>query len=81
MDDRDLNPFDFHDRIIQTNYSLTECGKGFNLSHSKKSNSQIISESIFDKYTYNRLKNHRKMQADYFKKLDSTETLKFKMYP
>lgn len=81
IDDKKINPYDFHDRIIQTNYSLTECGKGFNLSRSKKSNSQISSESIFEKYTYDRLKSHRKMQADYIKKLNSMESLKFKMYP
>ena len=75
------NPFDFHDRIIQTNFSLTECGKGFNLSQSKPSNSQIISETIFDKYTYNRLKNHRSMQLKYIVKLKKLDTLKFKMYP
>jgi len=63
------NPFDFHDRIIQTNFSLTECGKGFNLSQSKPSNSQIISETIFDKYTYDRLNRHRAMQSQYIEKL------------
>ncbi|MFD1315224.1 hypothetical protein [Namhaeicola litoreus] len=75
------NPFDFHDRIIQTNFSLTDCGKGFNLSQSKPSNSQIISESIFDRYTYNRLNNHRKMQRAYINKLKNLDSLKFKMYP
>ena len=75
------NPFDFHDRIIQTNFSLTECGKGFNLSKSKPSNSQIISETIFDKYTYDRLKNHCRMQKEYIKKLKELDTLRFKMYP
>jgi len=75
------NPFDFHDRIIQTNFSLTECGKGFNLSQSKRSNSQITSETIFDIYTYKRLKNHRKMQNEYINKLKKLDTLRFKMYP
>ena len=75
------NPYDFHDRIIQTNFSLTECGKGFNLKQSKPSNSQITSETIFDIYTYKRLKNHCKMQKEYINKLKEMNTLRFKMYP
>jgi hypothetical protein len=49
--------FDFHDRIIMTNVQLVECGKGFNLHPHKESNSNIISNTIFDLYTYKRLKN------------------------
>jgi len=76
-------PFNFvlHDRNIATNFSLIDCGEGFNLVPHKASNSQIISETIFDKYTYNRLKNIRKNQFEYIEKLKRLETLKFKMYP
>lgn len=70
IDHKGRNPYDFHDRIIQTNYSLTECGKGFNLSKTKKSNSEIRSKTIFDIYTYKRLKNHKKMQATFIEKLN-----------
>ena len=76
-------PFDFvlHDRNIATNFSLMDCGEGFNLIPYKASNSQIISETIFDKYTYDRLKNIKKQQIKYIEKLRRLETLKFKMYP
>ena len=76
-------PFDFdlHDRSIATNFSFLECGKGFNLIPYKASNSQIISETIFDKYTYNRLKNINKNQLEYIDKLKKLETSKFKMFP
>jgi len=35
----------------------------------KKSNSQLTVETIFEKHTYNRLRNHKKMHNDYLKKL------------
>ncbi|TXD53585.1 MULTISPECIES: hypothetical protein [unclassified Polaribacter] len=57
--DNELN-FDFHDRIIQTNFSMLESGKGFILEGVNPSNSVIRSETIFKKFTYNRLKNIRK---------------------
>ena len=73
--------FDFHDRIIMTNFSILESGKGFNLIPFKKSNSQIISRTIFDKYTYKRLNNLQLKYSEYLNKLNNLETLKFKMYP
>lgn len=81
LDDPVLNKYDFHDRIIQTNFSLTGCGKGFNLNRSKISNSQIESETIFEKYTYNRLNRHRNMHSDYIEKLKKSEALSYKMCP
>lgn len=75
------NDYDFHDRTILTNFSIIDCGKGFRLEHSKKSNSQIISETIFDKYTYNRLRRNIDMQNSYINKLKSLKTNRFKMYP
>lgn len=81
MDDSELNRYDFHDRIIQTNFSLTECGKGFNLSRSKISNSKIESETIFDKFTYDRLRRHQIMQEEYIERLKTSPKEIFKIYP
>lgn len=75
------NAFDFHDRIILTNFSLLECGKGFNLIPYRKSNSRLISETIFDKDCYKRLNNLRQMQEEYIEDLKKLENNKFKMYP
>jgi len=75
--------FNFHDRIIQTNFSLMDCGKGFDdLKINKISNSQIISETIFDKYTYDRLRRHKSYQTKYINGLiDSKAGKNFKMFP
>ena len=76
-DERD---FDFHDRIIQTNFSMLECGKGFILKGVNPSNSVIRSETIFRKFTYNRLKNIRKRVniciEKQYKKQENYELLK-----
>ena len=69
---------DLHDRVILSNYFMIDSGKGFNLLPFKKSNSQIISESIFSKYTYKRLKNHLKMLDDYCKEINKKESVYFK---
>jgi len=86
--ERNITNFELHDRIVYTNYSILEIGKGFNLSKNISndkllSNSQILCETIFDKYTYIRLKNHFKMLADYFVKLKKFEPSEkpFKYYP
>lgn len=81
-----LSDFEFHDRLVYTNYSILEVGKGFNLSKNfeksgHRSNSQILSETIFDKYTYNRIKNHLKMMSEYLIKLKNFETYDLKYYP
>ena len=77
--DNELN-FDFHDRIIQTNFSMLECGKGFILKGVNPSNSVIRSETIFRKFTYNRLKNIRKRVniciEKQYKKQENYELLK-----
>jgi hypothetical protein len=70
--------YDFHDRLIYLNFMIIDSPKGFNLEPHKKSNSQISAETIFDKYTYNRLRNHLKMHDDYLNKIKSLETLEFK---
>ena len=45
------------------------------------SNSQIISETIFEKYTYNRLNSILRLQNKYIEKLNKLETLEFTQYP
>lgn len=86
--EKDLTKFELHDRIIYTNYSILEIGKGFNLSKNisndkLQSNSQILCETILDKYTYNRLKNHFRLLSYYFKELKDFkhEEKPFKYYP
>jgi|GEM_PF-2752524 len=66
--------FVFHDRVLLTNFQSIDCGVGFNLFADKnggvkKSNSQIISETIFDLYTYKRIKNLRKMHQNYLNRI------------
>lgn len=83
LNDFPLNDYDYkmHDRYLATNFSLLDCGEGFNLIPHKGSDSQIISETIFDIYTYKRLNNLKKMRALYVQRLQGIETSKFKMYP
>ncbi|MDG4945750.1 hypothetical protein NMK71_04930 [Weeksellaceae bacterium KMM 9713] len=57
--------FDFHDRQLCSNFHIIESGKGFNLIPHKVSNSQVISTTIFNLYTYKRLKNLRKIYQAY----------------
>ncbi|WP_431158135.1 hypothetical protein [Winogradskyella poriferorum] len=52
---RDLN---FHDRIVYSNFFMIECPVGFNFDTRKTSNSKITVDSIFDKFSYNRMNNH-----------------------
>ncbi len=79
----DLKPssYDFHDRVVLSNFFSIDSGQGFNLIPHKKSNSQVIVETIFDKYTYKRIKNLMKMHNEYVEKLERLETVKFKMFP
>ena len=60
----------FHDRILYSNFAITESGKGFNLFSRKPENSQIISNSIFEKYTFKRFNNHLKELKKYVGKLE-----------
>ena len=70
--------YNFHDRLIYLNYIIIDSPIGFNLLPYKRSNSQIVIETIFDKYTYNRLRSHLKMHEDYFYKIKKIETSEFK---
>ncbi len=72
--DLPVQGINFHDRLLMTNFQTIDCGVGFNLfpdkkSPAKKSNSQIVSETIFDLYTYKRLKNLKKAHKRYFNKI------------
>ncbi len=70
-----------HDRVMLSNFFMVDCAKGFNLLPHTHSNSQIIVVSIFDKYTYNRLKNHNKIHQDYLNSLKSLKNINFTIYP
>lgn len=73
---------DLHDRNLATNFSLLDSGKGFNLFPYSISNSQLISETIFEKYTYKRLSNIFQLQKQYIDKLKKYgDSTKFKKYP
>lgn len=66
---------DFHDRILYSNYTMTDSGKGFNLYSSKPKNSQIVNASIFEKYTFKRYNTHLKELGRYIYKLENKEHL------
>ena len=73
--------YELHDRVLITNFFSIDSGKGFNLLPGKQSNSQIVVETIFDKYTYKRIKNHKKIYNNYLERLGRRETVKFSIYP
>jgi len=77
--------FDFHDRQIVTNYTIIDSGQGFNLFPWSKSKStgQIISSSIFEKFTYDRLRGILEMTKLYKKKIkiEMPSEYQFKSYP
>lgn len=73
--------FDFHDRTFLSNFFSIDSGKGFNLLPHKNSNSQILVESIFERYTYKRIKNLFKMHNEYLETIERLETFKFKCFP
>lgn len=50
--------FNFHDRILYSNLFYIEIPIGFNFKIKKGSNSIIRVETIFDKFHYDRIKNH-----------------------
>lgn len=58
-----------HDRLLYSNHYIIDCAIGFNFDTRAISNSQIIIESIFEKYTYNRLRNHLRKMDNHFQSL------------
>ena len=81
-DIRDDKCFNLHDRLVYCDYLLIESTQGFNISH-KVSNSQIIIETIFNKYTYKRRNSHLKYLNNFFKSLQENNLYKsrFVIYP
>ncbi len=70
----------FHDRMILSNFQIVESGKGFNLIPHKESNSMITSSTIFDLFTYKRMKNLQRKHQKYYENLrnkDSPYSLNF----
>ncbi|MEM8522292.1 hypothetical protein [Flavobacterium sp. PL12] len=55
-----------HDRLLYSNHYIIDCAIGFNFNPRISSNSQIIIETIFEKYTYNRLRNHLRKTSQHF---------------
>jgi hypothetical protein len=78
-----ISDIDLHDRTVVTNFSILDSGVGFSVVGRKRSNSQMISESIFEKYTYDRLRGLRAYQQKYINKLESDtfQSTKFYKYP
>ena len=78
-----LSEIDLHDRTVCTNFSILECGVGFSVVNRKISNSQMLSASIFEKYTYDRLRRLKSYQQKYIDKLNSNgfQSTKFYKFP
>jgi hypothetical protein len=78
-----ISNIDLHDRTVVTNFSILDSGVGFSLVGRKVSNSQMVSESIFEKYTYDRLRRLKKLQENYINKLNSNsfDSTKFYKFP
>lgn len=64
-----LDSLKSHDRLLYSNHCIIDCAIGFNFNPRLTSNSQIIIETIFEKYTYNRLRNHLKKMDNHFQNL------------
>lgn len=72
-----------HDRFLYTPFTICSIGKGFNIFPLKNSTSKIEQNSIFDKFSYNELKNHNlglKEKYDKLSKVDYRES-ELKIYP
>lgn len=67
-----------HDRLLYSNFYIIDCAIGFNFNSTIKSNSQIIIESIFEKYTYNRIRNHLRAMEKHIHTLETEK--KFNLY-
>lgn len=66
--------YQFHDRVIFSNYQTLDSGIGFGIFRNgrrKKSNSQVISDTIFNLYTYKRIKNLKRAYKDYLDKISA----------
>lgn len=73
--------FRFHDRLIISDFFTIDCGIGFDLWGTKPNNSQIIIESVFDIYTYQRINNLKAEFMHHRKKLRSVKSREILCYP
>ena len=71
--EKSIEKFMLHDRYLYSNYTITESGIGFNLSSKKPTNSQVLSTSIFEYYTYKQINSHLKELKKYVRKLENFE--------
>ncbi len=71
--EKTIEKFSLHDRYIYSNYTITESGIGFNISTKKPNNSQVLSTSIFENYTYKRINSHLNELKKYVQKLEKFE--------
>lgn len=67
-----------HDRLLYSNHYIIDCAIGFNFNPRVVSNSQIIVETIFEKYTYNRLRNHLRAMVKHIHSLETEK--RFNLY-
>lgn len=71
----------FHDRVLFTDFFTIDSGVGFNLSNSRISNSQILVETIFNKYTYKRVSNLKRLCKRHENELKKEKNQLFTIYP
>ncbi|MGM0934606.1 MAG: hypothetical protein ACQEWD_14300 [Bacteroidota bacterium] len=76
-----LKPIVFHDRVLFTDFFTIDSGVGFNLYPSHVSNSQIQVETIFNKYTYKRVNNLKRLSKKHQNELRKEKKRLFTIYP
>jgi hypothetical protein len=69
---REIENMILHDRLLYSNYTISNSGIGFNLKYSKPVNSNLESASIFEKFTYKQQKNHLSELVRYIDKLEKS---------
>jgi hypothetical protein len=72
-----------HDRYIYTPFTIISVGKGFNIFPYERENSKIEQSTIFDKFSYNEMKNHFSGLKEKYEKLKKKEFINtlLKIYP
>jgi hypothetical protein len=69
LEEKHLAELDLHDRLLYSSFFVIEVGKGFNLVGSKRSTSKLETATIFEKFTYDRIRRHSKVLENYANKL------------
>ncbi len=80
INNQKMNDVHLHDRVVFSSFLMIDSGVGFNIFPHQTSNSQLIVESIFDLYTYKRLKNHVRFHKT-FKQINTQNKTVFNVYP